>query len=196
LDIDFGTYPYVTSSNPIAGGALIGIGVSPLKVGKIYAIMKAYLTRVGEGPFPTELTGEMGEYLREKGGEYGATTGRPRRCGWFDLVFAKYSQMLNGFTDIVFTKLDVLDGLDQIKVCVGYEVNGKKIDRFPFSNDTLYNVTPIYRDFPGWKSTGNVRRFEDLPQEAKNYILFIEDELKAPITIVSVGPDRDETIVR
>jgi adenylosuccinate synthase len=196
LDIDFGTYPFVTSSNPSAGGAINGIGVSPLRVHKIYGIMKAYTTRVGEGPFPTELHDKMGEWLQAKGNEFGATTGRPRRCGWFDLVFAKYSTMINGFTDIVLTKLDVLDGLEKIQVCVGYEMEGKKIDRFPHSIDTLTRLNPIYREFPGWDKVSGIHSYEKLPENARKYIEFLEEELKTPINFISTGPERKETIIR
>ncbi|HCL57661.1 MAG TPA: adenylosuccinate synthase [Spirochaetia bacterium] len=196
LDIDFGTYPFVTSSNPTAGGAMTGIGVSPLRVDKIYAIMKAYTTRVGEGPFPTELLDETGEYLRKKGHEFGSTTGRPRRCGWFDLVFAKYSVMLNRFTDIVLTKLDVLDGIDKIKVCVGYRTSKGEISRFPVSLDELYEITPIYQEFDGWESVEGAKTMADLPENARKYIDFLEKSLNTSISIISVGPDREETIVR
>lgn len=196
LDIDFGTYPFVTSSNPIAGGALAGIGLSPLRVNKIYAIAKAYLTRVGEGPFPTELNDETGEYLRKKGGEYGATTGRPRRCGWFDLIFMKYSVMINGFTDIVLTKLDVLDGMDKVKVCTGYNYQGELIEKFPNSIESLTEAEPVYKEFDGWDSVNGIRKFKDLPKNARKYIEYLESELKVPISIISVGQDREETIIR
>ncbi len=195
LDIELGTYPYVTSSHPTAGGACIGAGLGPTKINKVYGIMKAYITRVGEGPFPTELKGDKGEYLREQGGEYGATTGRPRRCGWFDVVFGKYSAMVNGFTDLVITKLDILTGLDEIPVCVGYKVNGEVIKSFPRSLLELEKVKPEYKMMKGWKEDiSGITDFNKLPQNAKTYLKFIEDQLETKISIVSVGQDRKATI--
>ncbi len=195
LDIELGTYPYVTSSHPTAGGACIGAGIGPSKVNNVYGIMKAYITRVGEGPFPTELTGDDGEYLREQGGEYGATTGRPRRCGWFDAVFGKYSVMVNGFTDLVITKLDILTGLDEIPVCIGYKINGKKTNAFPRSLTDLEKAEPVYKKMKGWKEdVSGITNFNELPQTAKDYLKFISDELETKISIVSVGQDRNATI--
>lgn len=196
LDIDFGTYPFVTSSSPSAGGALTGIGVSPRKVDKIYAIMKAYLTRVGEGPFPTELNDKVGELLQNQGNEFGATTGRPRRCGWFDLVFASYSTMINGYSDIVLTKLDVLDGLETIKVCTAYQVEDQILTEYPHSITTLNKVKPVYKELPGWESLKGCTSYNDLPKTAKEYVEYLEDSLKTKISIVSVGPDREETLIR
>ncbi len=196
LDVDFGTYPFVTSSNTLCAGACTGLGVAPKHIGEVFGIFKAYCTRVGSGPFPTELFDETGETLRKIGHEFGATTGRPRRCGWLDMVALKYTVMMNGATSLIMMKSDVLDTFDTIKVCVGYTLNGEKIDYFPFeaSDD---NIKPIYREFKGWKTdiTG-CRTYEELPQELQDYISFIESETGIPVGIVSVGPNRDETIVR
>ncbi len=196
LDVDFGTYPFVTSSNTLCAGACTGLGVAPQHIGEVFGIFKAYCTRVGSGPFPTELFNETGETLRKIGHEFGATTGRPRRCGWLDMVALKYTVMMNGATSLIMMKSDVLDTFDTIKVCVGYELNGEKIDYFPFeaSDD---NIKPIYREFKGWKTdiTG-CRTYEELPQELKDYITFIEEETGIPVGVVSVGPNRDETIIR
>ncbi len=196
LDVDFGTYPFVTSSNTLCAGACTGLGVAPQHIGEVYGIFKAYCTRVGAGPFPTELFDETGETLRKIGHEFGATTGRPRRCGWLDMVALKYTVMMNGATSLIMMKSDVLDTFDTIQVCVGYELNGEKIDYFPFeaSDD---NIRPIYRAFKGWKTdiTG-CRTYDELPQELKDYITFIEAETGIPVGVVSVGPNRDETIVR
>ncbi len=196
LDIEFGTYPFVTSSNTLCAGACIGLGVAPQHIGEVYGIFKAYCTRVGAGPFPTELFDETGETLRRIGHEFGATTGRPRRCGWLDMVALKYTVMMNGATSLIMMKSDVLDTFDTIQVCVGYELNGEQIDYFPFEA-TDDNIRPIYREFKGWKTdiTG-CRTYEELPQELKDYITFIETETGIPVGIVSVGPNRDETIVR
>ncbi len=196
LDVDFGTYPFVTSSNTLCAGTCTGLGIAPKHIGEVFGIFKAYCTRVGSGPFPTELFDETGETLRKIGHEFGATTGRPRRCGWLDMVALKYTVMMNGATSLIMMKSDVLDTFDTIKVCVGYTLNGEKIDYFPFeaSDD---NITPIYREFKGWKTdiTG-CRTYEELPQELQDYISFIESETGIPVGIVSVGPNRDETIVR
>ncbi len=196
LDIDFGTYPFVTSSNTLCAGACTGLGVAPQHIGEVFGIFKAYCTRVGSGPFPTELFDETGETLRRIGHEFGATTGRPRRCGWLDMVALKYTVMMNGATSLIMMKSDVLDTFDTIKVCVGYTLNGESINYFPFeaSDD---NIRPIYREFKGWKTdiTG-CRTYEELPQELKDYITFIESETGIPVGIVSVGPNRDETIIR
>ena len=195
LDIDFGSYPYVTSSNTICAGACTGLGIAPRSIGEVYGIVKAYCTRVGSGPFTTEQINETGELLRSSGHEFGATTGRPRRCGWLDLVALKYSIMINGVSQIILTKSDVLSGFENIKICTAYKVNGEITDQLPFDIDLP--VEPIYTNMKGWKQdiTG-VRSFNDLPKEVKDYILFIEKETGVPITIVSVGPNRDQTIVR
>ena len=195
LDIDHGTYPFVTSSNCTAGGAVTGSGVGPTNVSRILGIAKAYLTRVGSGPFPTELFDEDGEKIRAIGHEYGATTGRPRRCGWLDLVALKYAVMMNGATALIMMKSDVLDDFDTIKVCTGYTLNGKTIDYFPF--ESAEKLEPVYKEFKGWKcSLKGVRSYEDFPAELKDYIAFIEKETACPVKIVSVGPDRSETVIR
>ncbi|RUM89754.1 MAG: adenylosuccinate synthase [Thermovibrio sp.] len=197
LDIDVGTYPFVTSSNSSALGIPSGAGVSPKKVEKIYGIAKAYTTRVGGGPFPTELKDNTGELLRARGHEYGSTTGRPRRCGWLDLFALKFSKEVNELDGLILTKLDVLDAFDEIKVCVGYELNGKVIERFPSTAKELSQVKPIYETLPGWRSeTTHIRNWKELPKEAKDFIRFIEDYLEIPIPMVSTGPQRDETIVK
>ncbi|MCF0177146.1 MAG: adenylosuccinate synthase [Bacteroidales bacterium] len=195
LDVDFGTYPFVTSSSTIASGACIGLGVAPRRIGKVYGIFKAYCTRVGSGPFPTELFDETGEELRRKGFEFGAVTGRPRRTGWLDLIALKYTVMLNGVTDLIMMKGDVMDGFDTIKVAVGYMVNGEFSNTYPF--DTYAEVVPVYKEFKGWKANlSEAKTYDDLPQEFKDYVAFIESELKVPVSIISVGPDRDQTITR
>ena len=196
LDIDFGSYPFVTSSNTITAGACTGLGVAPKHIGKVFGIFKAYCTRVGSGPFPTELSDATGEELRKAGNEFGATTGRPRRCGWLDLPALKYSIMINGVTDLIMMKSDVLSGFKSIKVCTHYEINGEKLDYMPFDivNET---VTPIYIELPGWQKdlTGIVNE-KDFPDELARYITYLEKELNVPISIVSVGPDRKQTIRR
>lgn len=195
LDIDFGTYPYVTSSNTLSAGVCTGLGVAPSRVGKVYGIFKAYCTRVGSGPFPTELFDEDGEKLRAIGHEYGATTGRPRRTGWLDMVALKYTVMMNGVTDLIMMKSDVLDTFDTIKVAVAYEENGKTTSRFPY--DGGRNATPVYKEFPGWKTPiSGLRKFEDFPEAFKEYIAYIESETRCRISIISVGPDRDATVIR
>jgi len=193
LDIDFGSYPYVTSSSTICAGACTGLGIAPGKIGRVIGIFKAYCTRVGSGPFPTELTDHTGDFLRKTGNEFGSTTGRPRRCGWLDLVALKYAIMLNGTTEMIMMKADVLDQFEVIRVCVGYEQNGEVIETFPF--EISERLKPIYVELPGWQTdlTG-IRRQEDFPEALKNYIHFIEDETGVPITIASVGPNRDQTI--
>jgi adenylosuccinate synthase len=196
LDIDFGTYPFVTSSSPTAGGACIGSGIAPTKITSVLGIVKAYTTRVGLGPFPTELLNEEGDALRKIGVEYGATTGRPRRCGWFDAFLVSYSRMLNGIERVAITKLDVLSHFDQIKVCTGYEVNGSKLKTYPTEYHALSNVTPIYETLPGWNSEiSNITKFNDLPIEAKNYLQFISQQSGVEICIISVGPKREQTII-
>jgi len=196
LDVDFGTYPFVTSSHPTVGGCCTGLGVPPTAVERVIGIVKAYCTRVGNGPFPTELLDETGEELRRTGAEFGATTGRPRRCGWLDLVALRYTTMINGFTDLAITKLDVLSGLEEIKVCTGYRINGKSSRRFPNDIRTLEGIEPEYEALPGWKQdiTG-ATSMEQLPTEARDYLAFISDYLKVPASIVSSGPKREQTIV-
>ena len=193
LDIDFGSYPFVTSSNTICAGACTGLGIAPNKIGEVFGIFKAYCTRVGMGPFPTELLDETGETLRQAGHEFGATTGRPRRCGWLDLVALKYSVMLNGVTELIMMKADVLDDFDFIKVCVGYEIDGEVVEEFPFElND---HVKPVYVELPGWKTDlTSIKSQNEFPEELNNYINFIEDEMGIPVTIASVGPNREQTI--
>jgi len=194
LDIDFGSYPFVTSSNTICAGACTGLGVAPQKVGNVYGIFKAYCTRVGMGPFPTELFDETGQKLREAGHEYGATTGRPRRCGWLDLVALKYSIMLNGVTELIMMKADVMDSFETIKVCVGYEIDGEVVEQFPY--ELKEGVKPVYVELPGWESDlTKLTRQDEFPEEFKKYLNFIEDEVGVPITIASVGPDRLQTII-
>jgi adenylosuccinate synthase len=197
LDIDHGTYPYVTSSNTIAGGACTGIGIGPTKIDRILGIVKAYTTRVGEGPFPTELDNDLGESIRQRGGEFGATTGRPRRCGWIDIVGLRYAVSINGLTGIGLTKMDILDGMEKIKLCIGYQHEKKLYETFTTDLEVLRNCTPVYEEMPGWKqSTIGIKDFDRLPTEAKAYIKKIEDLLKTPIQIVSTGQKRDEIIVR
>ncbi len=197
LDIDHGTYPYVTSSNTIAGGACTGVGVSPKKINKIIGIVKAYTTRVGEGPFPTEIKDALGEEIRKKGGEYGATTGRPRRCGWLDIVGLRHAVRINGFTGIAITKIDVLDGLDKLKVCIGYKYGSEILEDFPKEIEILQNCIPIYEELPGWKeATVGIKDYENLPKNAKRYLQFIEDILKVKIQIISTGQKRNEIIIK
>ena len=197
LDIDFGTYPFVTSSNSDACGISAGTGVPPKKIGTILGVAKAYCTRVGEGPFPTELTDGLGEKLRELGGEYGATTGRPRRCGWFDGVTSRHAVQINGIEEVAITKLDVLSGLDEIKFATAYRCNGKTTDRMPSETEVLSRCEPVYRTFKGWKEDlSKVRRFADLPRAAKIYLNFVERYLKVKVTMISVGKDREKTILR
>lgn len=196
LDLDFGTYPYVTSSNPIAGGACIGLGVAPQKINKVLGICKAYTTRVGEGPFPTELNNELGEHLRKKGGEYGATTGRPRRCGWFDTLVVRHAARVNGFNGLALTKLDVLDDLETIKVCIGYKYKGKTLTEFPHNRTALAEAQPVYKELPGWKTnTGQIKKYSNLPQNAKVYIRELEKLTGVKVSILSLGKDKVETII-
>lgn len=197
LDVDFGSYPFVTSSNTICAGACSGLGVAPNKIGDVFGIFKAYCTRVGSGPFPTELFDETGARIRDLGHEYGAVTGRERRCGWIDLVALRYSIMLNGVTQLIMMKSDVLDGFDEIKACVAYNIDGKETNKFPFCIDDEASITPIYKSFKGWKTDMTRFKSEDeFPQEFKEYVSFLEDALKTPITIISIGPDREQTIIR
>ena len=197
LDVDHGTYPFVTSSNPTAGGACVGSGIGPTRINRVVGIVKAYTTRVGAGPFPTELFDDMGEYLQKQGGEFGVNTGRPRRCGWFDSVIARYASRVNGFTDYVLTKLDVLDDLDEIPVCVAYEVDGERFDEMPMSQSDFHHAKPIYETFPGWKEDiSGCRTFEDLPKNAQDYVLALERMSGCRISVIGVGPDREQSIVR
>jgi adenylosuccinate synthase len=193
LDIDHGTYPYVTSSNTIASGALTGSGIPPKKLNKVIGIAKAYATRVGNGPFPTEDSGKDGDKIREQGAEFGTTTGRPRRCGWFDVVAARYAVTLNGCDEVAIMKLDVLDGFDKVKVCVGYEINGEIIDYFP---SDLEGVKPVYEILDGWDGSAHVTKWEDLPKNAQRYIEFIEEKINTKIKYISTGAERDATIIR
>ena len=194
LDVDFGSYPFVTSSNTMTAGACTGLGIAPNKIGDVYGIFKAYCTRVGSGPFPTELFDETGKKIRDIGHEYGAVTGRERRCGWIDLVALKYAIMVNGVTKLIMMKSDVLDGFDEIKACVAYEINGEKITDFPYSIEEE-TLTPVYVTLPGWKTDlSKMKSEEEFPEAFKNYISFLEKELESPITIVSIGPDRKQTI--
>ena len=195
LDVDFGSYPFVTSSNTICAGACTGLGISPKLIGDIFGIFKAYCTRVGSGPFPTELNDETGNALRNIGKEFGSTTGRPRRCGWLDLPALKYSIMINGITKLFMTKADVLSGFKTIKICTSYKIAGKESMELPFGNDTL--IEPVYKELPGWNDdiTG-IREFSKLPENMKNFIEIIENKTGVPVTMVSVGPDREELIFR
>jgi adenylosuccinate synthase len=195
LDVDHGTYPYVTSSNATSGGACTGSGIPPTRIDRVIAIVKAYTTRVGEGPFPTELLDDKGELLRTAGAEFGTTTGRPRRCGWFDAVIARYATRINGVTDFVLTKLDVLTGMDEIPVCVAYDVGGVRHDELPTNQVDFARAVPIYETFPGWhEDISKARTLEDLPRNARDYVAALEKMINAPISAVGVGPDRDETI--
>jgi len=195
LDIDFGTYPFVTSSNTMTAGVCTGLGVAPNRLGKVMGIFKAYCTRVGSGPFPTELFDQDGEALRAIGHEYGATTGRPRRCGWLDLVALKYAVMMNGVSELIMMKSDVLNDFDTIKVATAYKIGEETVDYFPYESNE--EVTPVYTEFKGWKSDiTKIRDYNELPQELKDYIAFIEKETGCPIKIVSIGPDRSEIIMR
>jgi adenylosuccinate synthase len=196
LDIDHGTYPYVTSSSPTVGGALTGSGLSPRTFGGVVGVFKAYCTRVGGGPFPTELTDEVGEHIRTKAKEFGATTGRPRRTGWFDGVAARYSARVNGYDSIVVTRLDILDGIDPIRICVAYELDGRRIDRFPLEGGALERCVPVYETLPSWsQSTYGVTREADLPAGARAYVRRIAEVTGAPVAMISTGPRRHETLV-
>ena len=197
LDVDHGTYPYVTSSNATSAGACTGTGVPPTRIDRVIAVLKAYTTRVGEGPFPTELHDDMGEFLRKSGAEYGTTTGRPRRCGWMDTVVGRYATRINGVTDFVVTKLDVLSGLDDVPICVAYDVGGVRHDEMPVSQSDFHHAKPIYESLPGWSEdiTG-CRTFEELPANARAYILRVEELIGARVSTIGVGPGRDEIIER
>lgn len=196
LDVDFGTYPYVTSSNPIAGGACIGVGIGPTKITHVTGVAKAYCTRVGEGPFPTEFPPEIDEKMRLRGKEYGATTGRPRRCGWFDAVAGKRAVRINGIESLAITKLDVLDDSDIIKLCVGYKYNGTILNEFPYNLKVLEKCLPVYEELPGWKQpTSEITKYTELPDNSKRYLHRIEELLQTPIAIISIGARRDQTII-
>ena len=195
LDIDFGSYPFVTSSNTICAGACTGLGIAPRSIGDVFGIFKAYCTRVGSGPFPTELFDETGDSMRTIGSEFGSVTGRPRRCGWIDLVALKYAVMINGVTQLIMMKSDVMDGFDTIKACVAYKIDGNEVEQFPY--DLNDGAEPVYVELPGWKTDMTKMQSEDeFPEEFNAYISFLEEELEVPIKIVSVGPDRDQTIIR
>ena len=197
LDIDHGTYPFVTSSNTTSGNAAIGSGIGPRDIDKIVGVTKAYISRVGTGPFLTEQENEVGDFLIEKGAEYGVVTGRKRRCGWLDLVSLKYSVRVNSLTELFITKLDVLSGLNELKLNIAYEINGSEVTDFPRQQRVLYDGKPIYKTFKGWEEDiSDTTSFEDLPNEAKEYIKFIEDFIKVPITFISVGPERNQNIIR
>lgn len=197
LDVDHGTYPYVTSSNPTAGGAAVGAGIGPTRIGTVLGILKCYTTRVGSGPFPTELFDESGEYLAKAGGEVGVTTGRSRRCGWFDAVIARYATRVNGITDYFLTKLDVLSGLTTVPICVAYDVDGERVEHMPTTQTDFHHAKPIYEDMPGWwEDIAGARTFDDLPANAQAYVRRLEELSGARISCVGVGPGRDETIVR
>lgn len=195
LDVDFGSYPFVTSSNTICAGACTGLGIGPNKIGEVYGIMKAYCTRVGAGPFPTELFDETGKLIRDLGHEYGAVTGRERRCGWIDLVALRYAISINGVTQLIMMKSDVLDSFDTVKACVAYKCNGEIINHFPYSIES--GIEPVYKELPGWKTDMTKFTKEDqFPKAFVDYIHFLENELETPISIISIGPDRDQTIIR
>ncbi|MDT7777155.1 MAG: adenylosuccinate synthase [Pseudonocardiales bacterium] len=197
LDVDHGTYPFVTSSNPTAGGAAVGSGIGPMRIDRVIGILKAYTTRVGSGPFPTELNDAMGEHLRKVGGEFGVTTGRSRRCGWFDAVIGRYATRVNGITDFFLTKLDVLSGLEKVPVCVAYEVNGRRCDEMPMTQTDVHHAVPVYQEFPGWwEDISECRTFEDLPKNARDYVLALEGMIGAKVSAIGVGPGREQTIER
>jgi adenylosuccinate synthase len=197
LDVDWGTYPYVTSSHPTAGGAVTGLGIGPTRIDRVIGVIKAYTTRVGQGPFPTEFDTVLGDLMRNAGGEFGSTTGRARRCGWLDVVIARYSARVNGASAWALTKLDVLSALPTIKICVAYDVNGKRYEQFPSDAKSVQNAIPIYEELPGWECPiGHHRSYSDLPAQAKNYISRIEELTGTPIEVISVGSDRVETIFK
>ena len=195
LDPDFGTYPYTTSSSPLAGGGCLGTGLSPTKISRILGVFKAYCTRVGGGPLPTELKDETGDLIRERAHEYGTTTGRPRRCGWFDAVAARHSTRINGFTGVAITRLDVLDILPSLKICVGYKLDGHEIDYFPGNIAELSRCQPVYEELPGWQApTNDIRQYEQLPVQARQYVARLEELIACPVNIISVGAGREQTI--
>src|SRR6478672_9758715 len=194
---DHGTYPFVTSSNPTAGGAAVGSGIGPTRIDRVIGILKAYTTRVGSGPFPTELHDAMGEHLRKVGGEVGVTTGRPRRCGWFDAVIGRYAARVNGITDFFLTKLDVLSGLEQVPICVGYEIDGRRVDDMPMTQSDLHHAVPVYEEMPGWfEDLSPFRAFDEMPAAARAYVERIEELTGAPVSAIGVGPGRNETVTR
>ena len=196
LDIDFGTYPYVTASNPIAGGGSTGLGIGPTKIDNVVGVAKAYTTRVGKGPFPTEFKDEFGEKIRRLGNEFGATTGRPRRCGWFDAVLVKQAAMINGLSSLAITKLDVLNSLNKIKIAVGYRYRGRKISQFPNSFEVFSHCQPVYEEVPGWKnSLSGIKKYRDLPKRTKDYLKKIEELTEVKISLISTGPQRQDTIL-
>ncbi|ASO23025.1 adenylosuccinate synthase [Actinoalloteichus hoggarensis] len=197
LDVDHGTYPFVTSSNPTSGGASVGSGIGPTRIGTVIGIVKAYTTRVGSGPFPTELHDEMGERLRKTGGEVGVTTGRSRRTGWFDAVIARYAQRVNGITDFFLTKLDVLSGLERVPVCVGYEIDGRRVDDMPMTQTDVHHAVPVYEELPGWwEDISHCRSYEELPAAARAYVERLEELSGARVSAIGVGPGREQTIQR
>ena len=197
LDPNFGTYPYVTSSPSVAGGGCLGAGIGPTKISRVVGVYKAYCSRVGAGPMPTELEDETGDLIRERGHEYGTVTGRPRRCGWFDAVAARFSQRINGFTGAAITRLDILDTLPTLKICVGYELDGKTIDYFPSSVAALEKCQPIYEELPGWQaSTSHIREYEQLPVKARQYVARLEELISCPVNLICVGPERGQTITK
>ena len=196
LDVDHGTYPFVTSSSPTAGGAAAGSGIGPTRISRVVGILKAYTTRVGSGPFPTELHDEWGEFLRKHGGEVGVTTGRDRRCGWFDAVIARYATRVNGITDFFLTKLDVLSGLEAVPVCVAYEIDGRRVEEMPMTQTDLHHAVPVYEELPGWwEDISHCRTFEDLPVAAQDYVQRVEELCRARVSAIGVGPGRDQTVV-
>ncbi len=196
LDLDHGTYPYVTSSHPVAGAACLGAGFGPTKINRVVGVAKAYITRVGEGPFPTELKDALGDQIRTRGHEFGTTTGRPRRCGWFDGVVARYATRINGLDCLAITKLDVLSGLEKLKVCTAYRYRGELITEFPATLKVLAECEPVYEEFPGWaEDISEIRRYEDLPANAKNYLARLAELARTPVALISVGPSREQTIV-
>ena len=197
LDIDFGSYPFVTSSNTICAGACTGLGVAPRNIGEVYGIFKAYCTRVGNGPFPTELFDETGDQMRKIGFEFGSVTGRPRRCGWMDTVIGRYATRINGVTDFVVTKLDVLTGLDEVPICVAYDVEGVPHDEMPVNQSDFHHAKPIYETMPGWwEDITGCRSFDELPAAARAYVLRVEELIGARVSAIGVGPGRDAIIVR
>ena len=195
LDVDHGTYPYVTSSNPISGGACTGVGIGPQKIDRVIGVTKAYVTRVGSGPFPTELMDDVGERLRDKGAEFGTTTNRPRRCGWLDLVGLRYAVRVNGITDICLTKLDVLDGLKTIKVCTQYRYGDQVFDHFPLDPELFASCEPLYEELPGWdEDISSITSYDELPENAKRYAEYVSDMIGVPVRLISVGSKRKQTI--
>ena len=197
LDVDHGTYPFVTSSNPTAGGACTGSGIPPMRISRVIGVIKAYTTRVGAGPFPTELLDEWGDRLRDVGAEFGTTTGRPRRCGWYDTVIARFAVRVNGVTDFVLTKLDVLTGIERIPVCTGYRVDGEVLREMPMTQTEFHNAEPVYEELPGWsEDITAARSFDDLPKNAQSYVQALEDMSGAPMSAIGVGPGREQTVVR